>query len=100
MFAKDEDSESEVELTEEEIELNKLIASLSFLDRATYRNNAELMKKYSQMNQQITQKRKETKLSLKETIDILDSINQEHKRILPLEAIHLQQKKMIGDVEP
>lgn len=89
MFAKEEDSESEVELTEEEIELNKLIASLSFLDRATYRNNAELMKKYSQMNQQITQKRKETKLSLKETIDILDSINQEHKRILPLEAIHL-----------
>jgi hypothetical protein len=40
-----------VELTEEEIELNKLIASLSFLDRATYRKNADLVKKYNQMDE-------------------------------------------------
>ena len=51
LFEKDDDSETEVELTEEEIELNKFIASLSFLDRATYRKNADLVKKYKQMDE-------------------------------------------------
>lgn len=50
LFAKNESDSEEVELTEEDIELNKLIASLSFLDRNNYRKNIGLVKKLIKMD--------------------------------------------------
>jgi len=50
LFAKNESDSEEVELTEEDIELNKLIASLSFLDRNNYRKNIDLVKKLIKMD--------------------------------------------------